>query len=94
MLEEEGRATGIRTLQLPESAVYALQQLGQQLTCFDRALGRREVDIQRALEVCMVLTDHDADRAAHLCQNLVDAVDDWNTLELAAEQDFVGQPIP
>ncbi len=93
MTEEDLRATESRTLQLPESVFYALQQIGRRLTCIER--GERTIDTRRALELCMVLADQDADRAAKLCQNLADAVGDWNALEqLSSERVFAGQPIP
>jgi len=95
MMEEEVRASSERTVRVPESVYRAVQQLGHQLTSFDSQYGRRRVDLERALPICMVLADNDVARAAHLCQGFVDALEDWNTNEQSDDElEFTGQPVP
>jgi len=94
-MEEEVRAVSERSVQVPESVYLAIQQMGHQLTRFDPQHGRRRVDLQRALPICMVLADNDIERAANLCQAFVDALDDWNTFEQGEDElEFTGQPVP
>lgn len=95
MFSEDQIQGGFRSVQVPESMIQAVQLLGTQLTRVNPVSGRREVDLTRALPLCMAMTDNDVDRAAHLCQSFVTAIDDWNSLDAAGgDQDFTGQPIP
>jgi len=94
-MEEEVRAANERMVTIPESVYLTVQQLGSQLTSFDSQLGRRRVDLQRALPICMILADNDIDRAAHLCQSFVDALEDWSAFEQSEDMlEFQGQPVP
>jgi hypothetical protein len=94
-INEEGvKLAEDRLVRVPESVYLAMQQLGIQLTQFDHRSGKRRVDLSRALPVCMMLADNDIERAAHLCQNLADALEDWGEFELVGEdQEFTGQPL-
>ncbi len=94
-MEEEVRTSSERTVQVPELVCRAIQQMGHQLTRLDSQHGRRRVDLERALPICMILADNDVARAAHLCQGFVDALEDWNAFEEHDdEMEFTGQPVP
>ena len=95
MFSEDQIQGGFRSVQVPESMVQAIQLLGTQLTRVNPTSGRRELDLTRALPLCMSMADNDVQRAASLCQSFASAIEDWNSLEAAGEdQDFTGQPIP
>ena len=84
-----------REVCVPESVYQIVQALGSQLTSYDAGRGSRQVDITRAMPICMILADNDVERAAHLLQGFVDAMDAWNVNETSEDElAFNGQPVP
>jgi len=94
-VEEDVQNIQGRRVCVPDSVLQVVQALGHQLTRYDALRGRRRVDIKRAMPVCMILADNDTERAAHLLQGFIDALDEWTATEaVESDTEFTGQPVP